>query len=480
MPHSHGAMGAYRSLLALSFWSLAGGGGGAAAYHPRHEFLQLVGSQRDDAPQRATRSPEAGLRAARRGSWRAPRPRTRLSRQHQPDLVSTRKLPSPLYKRIDELKDAQEAFVVVKSSAERISVEIAGPEDVTAIFLMIYVPVGVCWAAVLYHGTWAKHSMILLPLSFVATTIAFDVANESLSALMGAPMSITAFQALGLMLVTGIWVLVKELVYPFMSHEVLQSLWKWTLVAVLFALYQLVNHLVSLYCSLSERAVFYSITPLAMVVAEHLFLPHGIKGHVSFNSKLAMSGMLLGAGLFASQYPDFTGVGVLSAIGMVAAVVPYRFFQRWNLAECIVAPLAVLGCYDGMVLFVPSFVLADVGLDTFWEDCRDWLADPSVAILMAQSVFAFTLGHILALALLRESSATALLVFYSVANGIILILGAIFFGDDIFGAFTFTGIVLILVCGLWYSVDLYMASQQPAAAACEAALYQGKGDDLPK
>merc|ERR1719356_402006 len=183
--------------------------------------------------------------------------------------------------------------------------------------------------------------MILLPLTYVLTTVAIDIVNESLSALMGAPMSITAFQALGLALLTGVWSFVKELVYPFMSREVLQSLWKWTLVAVLFTVFQLINHLVFVYCSLTERAVFYCITPLAMVAAEHVFLPLNIKARVSFNSKLAMSGMMLGAGLFAVQYPDFTGVGVLSVMGMVVAVVPYRLFMRWNLAGCMVAPLAV-------------------------------------------------------------------------------------------------------------------------------------------
>jgi hypothetical protein len=322
--------------------------------------------------------------------------------------------------------------------------------------------------------------MILLPLSFVVTAVAFDVVNQSLSVLMGAPMSIAAFQTLGLALFAGVWSLVKQQVDPFMSHEVLQALWKWTLVAVMFTLYQLVNHLVSLYCSLTERAVFYSITPLAMFAVEHLFLPLNLKLHVSFNSKLAMSGMLLGAGLFASQYPDFTGLGVLSAVGMVATIVPYRFFMRWSLAECRVAPLAVLACYDGSLLFVPSFALANLDLDTFWESWRDWLADPSVAIMLVLSMLVFTLGHFLGLALLRETSATALLVFYSFANAVILIVGAVFFGDDISGAFTFTGIVLTLVCGLWYGVDLYMASLPPAVAACEAALCQGKGDDLPK
>ncbi|CAK0816937.1 unnamed protein product, partial [Prorocentrum cordatum] len=302
----------------------------------------------------------------------------------------------------------QEAFVVVVSNETTVTVEIAEPAVIVAAYVIMFVPLGVGWAAMLHFGTQAKHYMILLPMTYV--TIALDLVNQSLSALMGAPMSITAIQALCLAMIAGTWALAKELVYPYMCLEVLQCLRPWTVVAVLFSGYQLINHLVSLYCSLSERTVFYGITPVAMVVTELVFLPASIKTHFSFNSKLAMVGMLVGAGLFAVQYPDFTALGVLSATGMVATQVPYRLFQRWNLAECMVAPLAVLACYDGLFLFVPAFVLADVSLDAFWASWEGWLSDPSVALLLLLSSLVLTFHHILGLALLRVTSATATMI----------------------------------------------------------------------
>lgn len=391
-------------------------------------------------------------------------------------LVSNGNLPSPLYARTDQLVDAQEAFVIVISNETTITVEIAEPAVIVATYAIMFVPLGVGWASMLYFGTQAKHYMILLPLTYVAMTIALDLVNQSLSALMGAPMSITAIQALCLAMIAGTWALAKELVHPYMCLEVLLSLRGWTVVAVLFSAYQLINHLVSLYCSLSERTVFYGITPVAMVATELLFLPTNIKTHASFNSKLAMGGMLVGAGLFAVQYPDFTTLGVLSATGMIASQVPYRLFQRWNLAGCMVAPLAVLACYDGLFLFAPAFVLADVSLDAFWSSWEGWLADPSVALLLLLSSLVLTFHHILGLALLRVTSATATMIFYCIANILILILGIFFFGDNVFGVFTFTGIVLTLVCGLWYAADLCMAFELPAKGAAESALRQEKAE----
>ncbi|CAK0816939.1 unnamed protein product, partial [Prorocentrum cordatum] len=333
-------------------------------------------------------APRPDTEAARRSpAWWAPRlPRPRERARSDRKLVSSRDLPSPLYARADELVDAQEAFVVVVSNETTVTVEIAEPAVIVAAYVIMFVPLGVGWAAMLHFGTQAKHYMILLPMTYV--TIALDLVNQSLSALMGAPMSITAIQALCLAMIAGTWALAKELVYPYMCLEVLQCLRPWTVVAVLFSGYQLINHLVSLYCSLSERTVFYGITPVAMVVTELVFLPASIKTHFSFNSKLAMVGMLVGAGLFAVQYPDFTALGVLSATGMVATQVPYRLFQRWNLAECMVAPLAVLACYDGLFLFVPAFVLADVSLDAFWASWEGQMAFRSVRGPLAAALFA--------------------------------------------------------------------------------------------
>merc|ERR1711971_611616 len=107
--------------------------------------------------------------------------------------------------------------------------------------------------------------------------IGLNLVNQSLSALMGAPMSIAAIQALASSVITGKWSLVSQLCHPCATQDVIEALWRWTPVAILCCMASLASHLVSMYCSLSERTVFSSLMPVAMFMSEVAFLPQDIK-----------------------------------------------------------------------------------------------------------------------------------------------------------------------------------------------------------
>jgi hypothetical protein len=233
-----------------------------------------------------------------------------------------------------------------------------------------------------------------------------------------------------------------------------------------------------MYCSLSERAVFISLMPVALFMSEVTFLPQDIKTHATFNSKVAMLGMVLGALLFGLQYPAFTAAGLASAWSMVATKVPLRLFQRWNLAECMQAPLALLACYDGVVLFVASWTSSVItetnGLDTFWATWRGWVTDPSIALMLALSLFTFAGCHVAGLALLRVTSATSVIIFANVANIMTVIMGVCFFGDNLQSPLTCLGMAMTLSCGLWYALDLCHAFRKSESPPFGEPPCQGK------
>lgn len=350
--------------------------------------------------------------------------------------------------------ELDEPFVIVTSSETEVTVEIASASVILSIYLLIFVPLCMGWGMAYHYGSEGKFYLVLMPLTYVAMTVGLDLVNQSLTALMDSPMSITAIQALALFLITGLWSAFRQWRQPFFSFQTLAALKRWTIVACLFGLYQLVNHEVSRFCSLSERTVFYNLLPLAMLIAEVSFLPSNIKTHMTFNSKMALAGMVLGTAIFALQYPDFTTLGLVAAIGMIVSQVPYRLFQRWTLVECLEVPIIVLACYDGLILFMPSAALARYTQDSFWEMWNLWFADTSIALMLVLSWITFTGAHVTGLLMLRATSATGTIVFHSSANVIMVILGIVLFGDDVLSTFTMIGILITLACGTWYAVDL--------------------------
>jgi len=395
-------------------------------------------------------------------------------------VVSSRPLPEPVLWRQLDLPDAHEPFVVVASNETAVTVQIAEPAAIATVYAMMFVPLAVVWVAALSYGVQDRFHGVLCALTYFTMLIGTDLVNQSLSVLMGAPMSITAIQALSMSVFAGIWSIVSQLRRPCVAHDIIGALWRWTPVAVLFCMYSLANHLVSMYCSLSERTVFSSVIPVAVFISELTFLPTDIKTHATFNSKVAMLGMVLGAMLFGLQYPAFTAAGLASAWGMVATKVPLRLFQRWHLAECMQAPLALLACYDGVVLFaassMSSVIIETSGLDTFLATWRAWVSDPSIAIMLALSLFSFTGCHVAGLGLLRLTSATSVIIFANVANVLVVVMGVCFFGDNLQSPLTCLGMATTLSCGLWYALDLCQASHKLESPLFGAPPCQGKID----
>merc|ERR1719201_912578 len=114
------------------------------------------------------------------------------------------------------------------------------------------------------------------------------------------------------------------------------------------------NHLAYAICSLSERTVITNLSPLIVLAMESLMFSETLRPRVSFQGKLALALMVVGALLFSIQSPSFSLNGLAIAAVLLLATVPYRLAQRQFLAEAPEFHLTVLACIDGLALGVPS------------------------------------------------------------------------------------------------------------------------------
>ncbi|CAE7221042.1 NCL1 [Symbiodinium natans] len=376
--------------------------------------------------------------------------------------------------------------------ATAVDVDIATPEIIVSVYLLLYVPLAMAWAYFVHYGYQEKHYLILVPFTLCAFTVGLDLVNQSLSTLTAAPMALTTIQAGLMFAITAVWTLgchiygsftgrvaarqdegssrvPSELsLYPLSCGSLVYPLLRWMPAALWFVAYQLINHEVSLYCSLSERTVFLNLCPLCAVFIEPLVLPSSVSRgfSVSFSSKMALITMASGALLFSLQYPDFSANGARAAGLLVAIVLPYRLLQRMLLAECREAPASLLCAVDGLLLMLPAGVLTTLDERFFLEAWNVWLRNPSIMLMLALSVFAFVGNHMAVLYLLKATSATSTLVFSNLSNFVVVFEGIVFFSDPVLQApLVMAGIIFSLFGGVWYAVDQQESRKSPQEPA---------------
>jgi len=349
------------------------------------------------------------------------------------------------------------ANITVKETITEDVVLVASPYEIITVFICMFAPLCVAWAIFVHLGSQEKHLMIMLPLTYGACSIGFDLVNQSLGLVMGIPASITAIQALSMGIVMLIWTVSME---SAACKEVPRSHWlTWMLIAFVYGLYQLSNHFTYEKCSLSERTVFMNLCPAAALCLEILVLPASLQKTITFKIKLALCCMIIGAVLFSIQNPAFTLDGMASATVLVATIVPTRLMQKAFLGSesVMCVPISALVCIDGLVVSCTSAVVAISEIELFLLRFDEWksTAQSSLVLMLFLSIVTQAAGHLVALLMLRRGSTpTAVIVYGNVTNFVNVALGIVWFGDMSSpkpGAVI--GLVVSLACGVWYSVE---------------------------
>mmetsp|Transcript_36995 Transcript_36995/g.81262 ORF Transcript_36995/g.81262 Transcript_36995/m.81262 type:complete len:506 (-) Transcript_36995:9-1526(-) len=371
----------------------------------------------------------------------------------------------------------------VHAKTTSVSVSIATPDSILLVMFTIFAPVILGWVAYLETGRPESLYVVLLPLSLCSTMIADNFVQKALAVVTDAPMVVTAVQAVAVGVIGLLWSIVQFHKQSLSLSEIKRPLMLWALVAVMFTVYQLFNHLVALLCSLSERTVFMNLCPIFSLVIETTLMPQKLQVETSWQSKTALAMMVMGALIFSAEYPDLTLVGSAVGLVMTLCVVPYRLAQRYVLSECLGLPIMLLVFYDCSFLAVPSSIIAVHDQPHFWRSLSGWISHESVPVMLVLSLFTFATNHICALALLRVSSATSFQVLQNFSNFLVVGLGVVFFRDKVLSSpLVSSGIIVCLLGGLWYAVESNKLSTVAAAAASaqkieerlNAAVFEGQ------
>jgi len=319
----------------------------------------------------------------------------------------------------------------------------------------------VAWLGAFQSGTVAKHLGMLLPLTLCVMIIQTDLINQSLSVWMQSPMGITAFQAATMSIIGGLITPFMHFKSPIFSWQTLSSLATYSPAAVAYVVFQLVNHQVSYACSLSERVVFMNLCPAMFLLLESLVMPAHLQQKVSMAKVLSLGAMVLGAGMFALQYPSFTWGGISAAMVLISVVIPYRLVQRFALSGSKDLPVPFLCVFDGALLAAPSATIMEVHYDTFWATWSAWFQTPYITVALLMSIVCFSALHFSSLYVLRETSATSFQVYYNMANFVLVLLGVVLYNDRILdGPLVLGGILVSLAGGISYAI--FDEAEEPA------------------
>lgn len=364
------------------------------------------------------------------------------------------------------MEQEHSAFVHISRHASlanaTIEVEIPTTTTIGWVYAWMFVPLVTGWTLYELSGRPVSWYMLLLPLTLCAMVVAQDLVNQALSVVMDAPNAITSIQSTCMALLLGFWSLAAERDSMFVSN--LQRLTPWLAVALAFVLYQIVNHLVSYWCSLSERVVVTNLCPVFSMILEATVMPSRLQVQSSIGKRCSLGCMLCGALCFGAAYSNFSREGIAAASILVFVTVPYRLVQRRCLVDALSVPVPLLAGLDGLFLAIPSSVIASTQLENYSASLIAWGSNGTIMPMLALSVGAFTGTHVCGLLLLRVGSATSYLVFHNFANFLVVFLGIMFFKDGVLGSPTaMVGLIMSLCGGLWYALE---ASVNSAPASC--------------
>lgn len=347
------------------------------------------------------------------------------------------------------IDDDEELEKDVDQTKIEVKVEVPSVLSIVGVYGAMFVPLSVGWLYFVLHDEQSAFTL-LLTLTLCCSIVAVDLANQVLSVLMGAPLAITALQALAMGVVLGAWGCFIDV--PSTRREELSKLKLWMVVVVFYAAYQTVNHYVSLWCTLSERVVITNLCPVLSLVLEVTIMPAALKMKPTVHILLALGCMVIGAVVYGCGDREFSKQGLMVASSLLLLVVPYRLVQRYILSECWLVPVSILAAMDGLFLGVILSPLAASFQTNTVEALTTWFANGAIVPVLLLSCFSGSVSHVSGLVLLKVGSATNYLVFHNLANLIIVLSGIILFKDAV-NPKTAAGLLLSLIGGLWYAFE---------------------------
>lgn len=347
----------------------------------------------------------------------------------------------------------------------QVELQMAAPGQILWVYAILWMPLALAW---LWSGLPVPSQELrprqslqfrqLLQLSVGALTISAVVSNQSLCILTRAPMALTLFQsAVAACMGATLWafqVWLNPAQHP-TARQIRAGLWRWMPCATCFACFQVSDHFVSNYTSITERIVLGNLVPVLSWIAEMTF-PNTFqsKDQASISAKVALFSTVCGAVFFVAEDSALTALGVSSCALCSVILLIYRLTQRGVLVNLLACPVSILLTFDSVVSCLISYSLCGPADLTAMRDWSTWIETPQVFVLLLLSGIGMGIGHLVVILCLRTSSATLTMVICNVASMICLVQGMVLFNDSQFQhPLALVGMTINLIGGVWYTTS---------------------------
>ena len=150
--------------------------------------------------------------------------------------------------------------------------------------------------------------------------------------------------------------------------------------AACFACFQVADHFVSNYTSISERVILGNLVPVFAWMAEMTF-PETFQASdqgASISAKAALFSTVCGAVFFVTQDAALTPLGISSCALCSLVLLIYRLFQRGVLVTLLACPVTCLLTFDSLISCVISYFLCGPADLTALRDWSIWIETPQV------------------------------------------------------------------------------------------------------
>lgn len=345
--------------------------------------------------------------------------------------------------------------------------------NIPGIFMMcaaLYGVLAIGWISMsqmdlIKEGTTIHTAMVCA--TFSAMAIGMNVLNKSLVTALGAPCLITAIQ-----MFSSVACLVA-LQWPKLMQ--IQSKHKtWLFIPLIFTGMLLSSLYTYQYMNLSMFTIVRNLAPMVCLPIEMAVMPAGKGPTVSLGMMASLAVMLGGAMAYG-----FDSTAMVSVAGLWCAVVNMvmgisdRLAQRRLLTEeCRDLPTEACAFLNNFVGLIPSLILAgfigEVSAVTGVKNAK-W-TDPQIVFLLILSC-AIGLGiSYFGLATQRAISATSVMVLQNMQRIGVILMGVVFFGDNILSWNAMLGVVLSIGGSVWYSkqqMDLKAAEAKESKPLAE-------------
>jgi len=341
-------------------------------------------------------------------------------------------------------------------------------------FVIVVLSAG--WAIfwlVTQHGREMRDlKLVLLCVSFCATSWGMNVVNKSLVETLRAPALVTGAQ----MSMTVICsVIMSRSRFRGGRSEVL----KWSPVPIIFCGMLLSSFLTYKYLTLSMLVIVRNLGPLIVLPIETYCMPADKRPCVTYQMLLALLVLLCGAFIYCTTIQvSFRGL-TFAVLNLVLAIADRVVQRRLLTNEC--QSLSTESCMflNNALGLIPTLIMGVYLGELTGFDWQLWFASSTAALLLLSGIIGSGICYF-ALATQREIAGTSFMVLQNAVRMAVVGVGVVVFHDPIGWPFQIGGLALSFFGALWYGKSLLDGKAQKSAISAAYSKQANEPTKLPE